>query len=398
MHKETATVCLACASNDLIPVISLPDTPLTDKYLDSVDGSLALQRYPLIAYFCQICSHLQLGLQVDPSESYIDYIYHSDVTVGLNKTFNNYARDLRLSLTSPSPTLLDIGSNDGSFLYACRVNGIDAYGIEPAKMLSNKANNLELRTLNAFFDASIDKKLKDYGLPSDYDVITFNNVFANLCDPIDSLLIAKSLLREETSRIIIQTGYHPIQFSKGLFDYIYHEHFSYFTIKSMNALSLRAGLSLSSFQIMPLRGGSIRFELSLQESDNEPMHNIERYSFIDDFYSLNTQIYSSISHLRNLLCHYKAQGMTICGFGASHSTGTLMYAFGLECYIDFLVDDNKLKHGKYMPGTRLIVNSLESIKLDSSVVVILAWQYYHVIYSRLRSFGFKGPILKPVLP
>lgn len=398
MYSFSSSSCLACGKSDLIPVISLPATPLTDKYLDNPIEALCLSRFPLDVYLCTDCSHLQLGYLVDPRDSYSTYLYHSSLTVGLSKSFSDYVLKIieRCNDTDPIE-LLDVGSNDGSFLNACYQNNIKAYGVEPSSALSDMCNNSLLPTANTFFDVNIKETLKQHEFPAKYDLITFNNVFANLPDPLSALLVSAELLKNEKSEIIIQTGYHPVQFSHGLFDYIYHEHFSYFTIKSMQALAERANLQLNQYDLIPLRGGTARFYLGKNTCSNTTSLR-ERFSYPEDFCALNVLVSSSSAHLRNMLIHYKSNGYQINAFGASHSTGTLMYAFGLIPFIDNVYDDNLYKHNKFVPGTSLKVMPFDYSNEIPSVIVILAWQYFDVIYGKLRSKGFEGPIIKPVIP
>ena len=393
--------CLACGSEELIPVLSFPKMPLTDRYMDILQDAESLRSYPLDAYFCSDCTHLQLGFQVDPKESYTEYIYQSGVTPGLTDKFNSYAREVISMLAKESANgslqILDVGSNDGSFIQSLRLLGLSAYGVEPARSLSRMCNENSLPTLNSFFDEAIIDLLDKEGFPTRYDLISFNNVLANVPRPLEALLIAKRLLRDSNSRISIQTGYHPLQFSRGLFDYIYHEHYSYFSLHSMRALASRAGLKISAFQKLDLRGGSARFYLSQSESEELDMTR-ERFDSISDYKALNTLIGASSASLKNALIDYKRDGLTIIGFGASHSTGTLIHSFQLSGLLDMVVDDNSLKHGKYVPGTSLRVFPSDVALKDNSVIVVLAWQYFDLIAEKLRRRGFEGPVLRPVLP
>ena len=393
-------ICLACGSTSLLTVLSFPSTPLTDKYSADPQSSLKLPLYPLDALFCTNCSHLQLGIRVDPSESYHDYIYQSTITPGLNEQFLGYALELQrnLSISSTSSiNVLDVGSNDGSFLQSLRSLGISSYGVEPAKHLSQWCSNNSLPTINCFFDNDIHRKLFQSNFPVEYDAITFNNVLANLPDPLEALLLARSLLKDNNSRIVIQTGYHPVQFAKGLFDYIYHEHYSYFTQRSISTLALRAGLQLENTTFSDLRGGTARFTLSACSKTKQDIPP-ERFSDLSDYKSLNTLIGASTSNLKNNLIDFTNSGFQVIGFGASHSTGTLIYAFSLQNILEFIIDDNELKHGKYVPGTTLIVKPFQLDICSNSVIVILAWQYFDLISAKLRDRGFNGPILRPVLP
>jgi hypothetical protein len=216
--------------------------------------------------------------------------------------------------------------------------------------------------------------------------------------------LAKTLLKNDESEVYVQTGYHPMQFSKGLFDYIYHEHYSYFTISSMQKLAKQCNLSVAKMEIVNIRGGSIRFCIKAlkDNEEKEEFTNIhERYQTIEDFKSLDALIASSRQRLNEQIEYYKSQGYLIVAFGASHSTGTLIHHFDIIGDIDYLVDENRLKHGRYMPGTKLRVHEPNKVledKVQNKAVIVLAWQYYDQIAIKLRKNGFRGPIIKPVLP
>ncbi len=401
MNEKSIKQCLCCNSNNIERVLELSESPLTDAYTKSKDISLEKKKYPLELYLCKECSHLQLGFQVPPEESYKEYIYNSKVTPGLNKSFVKYAETLvERHYKNKKIDLLDIGSNDGSFLEACNNNGFQAIGIEPAEAVANHANELGRKTINSYLDKNLIKILSQKGLPTKYDFITFNNVLANINDPIEAIKIAKLMLKDKDSEIVIQTGYHPLQFSKGLFDYIYHEHFSYFNIKSMMAICNQVNLAIDKYSISDLRGGSIRFYLK-NGSDNKKNKDFinERFSSKEEIKGLGVLVQASKLHLENILKSFKRKKYKIIGYGASHSTGILVNNLNLIKYLDFLVDENKAKHGLYMPGTSLEVHKTEKLyNSNNAVVIILAWQYFDLIREKLIQNKFKGKIVRPILP
>ena len=391
--------CLACKSIDIQEVLALTATPLTDSYQLSGTEAVAMEKYPLSPRLCLRCGHLQLAHQVSPEKSYNNYLYNSKITTGLPDNFRKYARDIT---TNQALDILDIGSNDGSFIAACLEQGHNAYGIEPSSALTDAANKIGRSTTNGYFEIQTVQRLcKKHGVSS-FDKITFNNVLANIPSPKTALKLASTLLKNEDSEIYVQTGYHPTQFNKGLFDYIYHEHYSYFTISSMGKLAEQCNLTLVKADKFDLRGGSIRFCMKALKGDQERVgySNIhERFKSIEDFKSLEALVIASKQRLSEQLNYYKSLGYLIVAFGASHSTGTLIHHFDIVKDVDYLIDENVLKHGKYMPGTKLKVHKPnEVLKNKNTAVIVLAWQYYEQIASKLRMGGFSGPIIKPVIP
>ena len=401
MNEKFIKKCLCCYSNNIERVLKLAESPLTDAYTKSKVISIQKKKYPLDLYLCNECSHLQLGFQVPPEESYKEYIYNSKVTPGLNKSFVQYAETLtKRNVNNKKINLLDIGSNDGSFLEACNNVGFQAIGIEPAEAVANHANEFGRRTINSYLDKNLTKILFQKGLPTKYDFITFNNVLANINQPIEAIKIAKLMLKDKNSEIVIQTGYHPLQFSKGLFDYIYHEHFSYFNINSMRAICNQVNLKIDKYSISDLRGGSIRFYLK-DGSDNRKDNDFinERFSSKEEIKGLEILLSSSKMHLENILKSYKRKNFKIIGYGASHSTGILVNNLDLTKYLDFLVDENEAKHGLYMPGTSLEVHKTEKLyNSENSITLILAWQYFDLIREKLINNKYRGKIIRPILP
>tara|TARA_B100002019_G_scaffold180810_1_gene156113 strand:- start:4301 stop:5506 length:1206 start_codon:yes stop_codon:yes gene_type:complete len=401
MNENLQKKCLCCSSFKIKKILKLTDSPLTDSYSKSKETSLKKTLYPLELFYCEECTHLQLGFQVSPTESYKDYLYNSKITPGLVNSFKEYA-EILISRNSKKEELniLDIGSNDGTFLEACKNVGCKAIGVEPAEVVAKYANKHGRKTINAYLDKNLSNLLKQEEICAKFDYITFNNVLANIGNPIEALEIAKTMLKSKESEIVVQTGYHPLQFSKGLFDYIYHEHFSYFNINSMKRLCMQVGLKVAHYKISNLRGGTIRFFLQKgYENENKINNNLERFSKAVELKGLEILIDSSRSHLKSNLDNLKNKKYKIIGFGASHSTGVLVKHFGLEKYLDYLVDENIDKHGLYMPGTSLQVKDCGVIyKEKNLIILILAWQYFDLIREKLISNGFEGQILKPMLP
>ena len=401
MNENSKNKCLCCSSLKIKKIFELTDSPLTDSYSKSKETSLKKTVYPLKLFYCEECTHLQLGLQVSPEESYSEYLYNSKITPGLINSFKEYAKIL-VSRNSQEEkiNILDIGSNDGTFLEACKNVGCNAVGVEPAEVVAKYANQNGRKTINAYLDKNLGSLLKQENINKKFDYITFNNVLANISNPIEALQIAKLFLKDKESEIVIQTGYHPLQFSKGLFDYIYHEHYSYFNINSMKNLCMKVNLKIADYKISDLRGGSIRFFLkSGYENKNNVNKNLERFSTVEELKGLEILIDSSRRHLKSNLENLKKKNYKIIGFGASHSTGILVKHFDLEQYLDYLVDENHDKHGLYMPGTSLKVEECSVVYKEKKIIIlILAWQYFDLIRDKLIRNGFEGQILKPMLP
>lgn len=381
------TSCRVCESSDIETVWSLNPTPLGDDFrpTKTVHDSV-----PMDLAFCRRCSYLHLATVVRPSDSYGKYLYHSGVTVGLREHFELYATDVcRKYSIQTSDLVLDIGSNDGSMLSAFRALGLRVIGVEPAPGPARFAQERGLTTINGYFDDSaVDTILRNYGAPK---IITANYVFANI-DNIARFLNSVASLLDGDGVLVIETGYHPEQFKKFMFDYIYHEHFSYFSLKVLNQLLERCGFKLLSVSQSPMKGGSIRVEAQLRTGVRERDDSIDRLLFAEEvlgiasaetYYHFRDQVIEKGKRVNEILQAERKLGRTVVGFGASHSTTTLIYQFGLGEYLDYLVDDNQVKHGLYSPGLNLEVRPVTYLETQEEFsVILLAWQHRAGILSR----------------
>ena len=177
-----------------------------------------------------------------------------------------------------------------------------------------------------------------------------------------------------------------------MFDYIYHEHFSYFSLKVLNQLLERCGFKLLSVSQSPMKGGSIRVEAQLRTGVRERDDSIDRLLFAEEvlgiasaetYYHFRDQVIEKGKRVNEILQAERKLGRTVVGFGASHSTTTLIYQFGLGEYLDYLVDDNQVKHGLYSPGLNLEVRPVTYLETQEEFsVILLAWQHRAGILSR----------------
>jgi hypothetical protein len=205
---------------------------------------------------------------------------------------------------------------------------------------------------------------------------------------------------------VVETGYHPDQFKIKMFDYIYHEHFSYFTVGVLSYLFNRCDLEIIDAQKTKPKGGSIRIVAQkkigfrkvsssvseiIKEEKESGVCDIKMYKEFSD------SLQKIKSELNGLLQSIKDKGQSIVAFGASHSATTLIYNFSLERYIDYIIDDNELKHGLFSPGHHIPVHPTKNILLDKpDYILILAWQHKDSILKRHKGLEDMG--VKFIIP
>lgn len=385
--------CRLCGGKQITTVFKLNDTPLEDQFLST--DQVVQPAYPLELAMCEDCGYVYLPYIVSPEASYTDYVYVSGVTVGLRGHYDQYAEQIVSDFAIPEGArVVDLGSNDGSMLASFKKLGMNVLGVEPAGNIAALANQSGLTTINDYFtDGVVSKILAEYGHAN---VVTANYMYANIDDVVGFTKSVAKLLAPD-GIFVMQTGYHPEQMKIRMFDYIYHEHFSYFTVEVLKRLFDACGLELIDAQKTTPKGGSVRIIGQMKNGSRKVSASVdeliaeERKQGMRDpetYRRFANDIDASKNQLSALLKRLKAEGKRIAGFGASHSTTTLIYHFELAPYIDYLVDDNPLKHGKYSPGYHLPVFSSEKLDQDlPDYVLVLGWQHQNSIISKHQLAG-----------
>jgi len=395
--------CRVCEAKNFKTVLKLKDTPLEDQFLKEKKTQ---NTFPLEVAMCQDCSYVFLTHTISADISYESYIYESAITVGLTKHFQDYANEITNTYDIKKNSLIiDLGSNDGSMLNAFKEKKMKTLGVEPAKEISKIANKKGLTTINDFFSSKVaDEIISNYGHAN---VITANYMFANIDDIKDFIIGVKKIMRED-GVFIIQTGYHPLQFEKNMFDYIYHEHFSYFTIHSLEVLFKKFDLEIIDAKIFNHKGSSLRVTIKKKNDKNKKSKEVQNlikieleknYNSNNIFDHLITNIKKEKNKLISELKQIKKEGNKIVGLGASHSTTTLFYHYELREYIDVLIDDNPKKHKTYSPGFQIpVYDNSYLIRENIKYIVILAWQHQETILKKYQNFVKQGGIIIIPLP
>lgn len=393
------TTCRLCNSNKFSTILTLKSTPLEDQFVSEANKEILQPVYPLELAICGDCRYVFLPHTISPEVSYADYAYESGVTVGLRDHYDEYARQIIVDYEiRPGSLIVDLGSNDGSMVSSFNNVGMNGVGVEPASGIAQKATKSGIVTINDFFtDKTVAHIEENYGHAS---VVTANYMYANI-DDLKGFTQSVSKLLSPDGIFVIQTGYHPEQFKIRMFDYIYHEHFSYFTVEVLDVFFASCGLELiGAIKTLP-KGGSVRVVAQLKsgvrkiDPSVEALIKEERSTGVREialYEKLAADLDAAKKKVTALLSELKASGKTIAGFGASHSTTTLTYHFELEPYLDYQVDDNVLKHGLYSPGYHIPVYSTQKLYSEDApdFVIILGWQHHITIVEKHKAYLESG--------
>lgn len=388
--------CRLCNSDNLTLVLKLNDSALCDDYLKV---KVTQRLYPLIVNLCKECEFVQLSHVVPPEIIYENYIYFTESSPGLKSHFKNYADEIVLKLgLSANNLIVDIGSNDGTLLKYLKALGQNVVGIEPSVPASNVANRQHIKTYNNFFDRTlVNSVLKSEGQA---DVITINNLFANVVN-LNNFIENVIQLLSVDGVLIIESSYLIDMLDNMVFDFIYHEHLSYLSVKPLQRWFLGHGLRLFDIQEGLTKGGSLRYFVAKENSKWKEKPSVKKISVLEPqgkvlekkFSNFNIDILNMKLKIHDVLKPYVNK--KVVGYGASATTTTLISYFEIQNYLAFLVDDNKAKIGRFSPGFHIPVFDPEVlVQSKPDLIIIFAWRFLNKIHPKIKELGI--PILVPL--
>jgi len=375
------TECIACGSTDLVPVLDLNSQPLANSY--KKDKNEPQAEYPLAINRCEHCFHVQLTHQVNPELMFKDYAYVSGTAKTSIEYFNWLVDQIVRQYRSTPETVLDIGCNDGSFLNAWGGTGSLTFGVDPAENL-HPISSINHRVHCGFFTG------KEFG-DKKFDVITCLNAFAHNADQLSLLNnISKCM---HTDSLLFCSISQANMIVNGEFDTIYHEHLSFYNIKSARALCKRADLYLIDVLKHPIHGGSYIFVISKTEANISYIDNKILQEENAGLYDPKTYVdyaekcYATSELFAQTILRYRSVGIKVIGYGAPAKGNTLMN-FANEGP-DYIVDDNPLKQLHFTPGMSIPIYSasymtLNHFETQPICFIPLAWNFYDEIVGKIK--------------
>ena len=371
--------CICCDSENISLLLDLKKQPLANSYHDNTKK---MEEYPLGVNICNNCYHIQLTHVVNPDLLFKDYLYVSGTTKTLHdnmKWFVDYV--LETTIWGKGNSVLDIACNDGTQLNYFKDEGFKTFGVDPAENLHKLSSENHTVVCDYFNANKFDRQ---------FDVITAQNVFAHNSNPKEFLEHCDELMHEE-SVLYIQTSQAEMILNNQ-FDTIYHEHVSFFNINSMNELVKRTNLTLTDVIKTPVHGISylFRFTKNTFEGRRKVFNEIEverqRGLLSKKTYNEYTKnITELVSDFKELVQNSKREGFKLVGYGAAAKGMTFLNFAGVK--LDYIIDDNELKHNLYTPGTNTIIKPngfLKQFKENDKVLFIpLAWNFYDEIQERI---------------
>jgi 2-polyprenyl-3-methyl-5-hydroxy-6-metoxy-1,4-benzoquinol methylase len=380
---DHVVTCRFCGHAVRHTFVDLGMSPLCQTHITSAQLNHMEPFYPLHAYVCERCFLVQLEEFVAPGDIFSEYAYFSSYADSWVEHARKYCALMceRFGLDRRS-RVVEIASNDGYLLQHFVARGVQVLGVEPAANVAEVAIEKGIPSVVKFFGSKTARELaSEFGRP---DLLLGNNVLAHVPDLNDFVSGMKLLLGE--SGVITMEFPHLLDLMQhNQFDTIYHEHFSYFSFATVTEVFRQHGLTLFDVERIPTHGGSLRIYGRHTEDASKPVsaraHELlaveERFGLrkLETYAAFAEQVRETKRALLEFLIGAKRAGKRIIGYGAPGKGNTLLNYCGIGTdFLDFTVDRNPYKQGKYTPGTHIpIRHPDELIKARPDYVLILPW-------------------------
>ncbi|QIS03234.1 methyltransferase domain-containing protein [Nocardia brasiliensis] len=398
-------ICRLCESA-LVSVLDLGACPPCEKFLTQAELDLVEPNYPLHLRLCPNCLLLQIPALITPQDTFTEYAYFSSYS----ESWVRHAKDFveqaiaRFEL-GPRSFVVEVASNDGYLLRHAVAAGVPCLGIEPSVNVGAAALARGIPTMSAFLDEETAAKVRaEYG-PA--DLVVANNVYAHIPDLLGFTRALRELLIDD-GWLAIEV-HHALNLVRlGQFDTIYHEHFQYYTVLSAQRALATAGLTVVDVEHLATHGGSLRIWArpdpvampgrrvadALAVEAAAGLHEVGGYA------ALRPRAEAVRHELLRFLLDARGQGKRVVGYGAPGKGNTLLNYCGIRPdLLEYTVDRNPYKHGRFTPGSRIPIHPPERIDRDEpDVVVVLPWNLEAEITAQLRHIGDWGGELVYPLP
>jgi len=399
--------CRFCKATLRRTVVDLGMSPLCESYLTSNQLNKMEAFYPLHVYVCGECFLVQLEAYVTAEHIFSDYAYFSSYSDSWVEHARRYTEQVieRFQL-GPQHQVVEVASNDGYLLQHFVANAIPALGVEPAANVAEVAVRNGVPTLVQFFGEQTARAMATEGRQA--DLLLGNNVLAQVPDLNDFVKGMKILLKPQG--VITVEFPHLMRTMQGnQFDQIYHEHFSYFSFTATVKIFATHGLTTFDVEELPTHGGSLRVYARHADDASKPVgerahemldreanagfHSLECYA------SFGEQVKETKRKLLSFLIKARREGKSVAGYGAPGKGNTLLNYCGIRSdFLDYTVDRNPHKQGKFLPGTHIPIYHPDKIKeTKPDYVLILPWNLKTEIMEQIadiRSWG--GRFVVPI--
>lgn len=406
LDVATAPTCRLCGSSRMRSFVDLGATPPCELFLTAEAAQRPELTYPLHVRVCDDCLLAQLPPLITPEETFTEYAYFSS----FSSSWVAHAREFvdgaarRLGLGADS-FVVEVASNDGYLLQHVVQRGIRCLGIEPSVNVGDAARAKGVPTRTAFLTPETGAAVRaEHG---GADLVCLNNVYAHIPDLVGFTRGLRSLVADD-GWVSIEVQHLLTLVRHTQFDTIYHEHFQYYTLLTGARALAAGGLTLVDVELLDTHGGSIRMWAQPSETAGEPSARVREVLAAEQAAGLHTAqghggFADAVSRVRDDLMAFlitaRRAGETVVGYGAPGKGNTLLNYCGVRPdLLEYTVDRNPYKHGRFTPGARIPVLAPERIAVDRpDYVLVLPWNLRAELVEQLayvRDWG--GRLVFPI--
>jgi C-methyltransferase-like protein/putative zinc binding protein/methyltransferase family protein len=398
--------CRFCNQSRLFKFLNLGSTPLANGFLTRNDLiTLNERKFPLEVYFCEKCGLVQIGLDVPPEELFNNYIYFSGTSDLVHRHAAYLAEKFKNKFKlNEKSFVLEIASNDGTVLKYFKNQGVKVIGVEPATNIANVCRDSGIDTINKFFNEETSEDIKiNYGQPN---IILGRHVLAHIPQIHGFVKGLKNLL-DKSGVLVIEAPYLMDFIEKNEFDTIYHEHYSYLSVRSVEFLFKMFKMELFDVERVDIHGGSILFYIGNNNMHpvSPKVHELRKLEFDKGLDRKETYIKFSQNtekikkDLIIILNGIKGSGKRIAAYGAPAKGNTLLNYCGISRdLIEYTVDKSPYKQNLFTPGSHLPVYSPDKLRTDPpDYLLLLAWNFLdEILIQQKRYFQNGGKYIVPI--
>jgi methylation protein EvaC len=394
--------CRFCGGTNLVKVLDFGKVPLAGGFLKEKDFPEE-NFYPLDLSFCQDCFLVQVTNVVPADVLFKNYFYFSSSIGTLVGHCGEFAKETmgRFLKDVERPSVFEIGCNDGVLLKPFAAMGAKAVGIDPATNVVNSITTKDITVINDYFTEKLAMLVRDkYG---SFDAIVSSYSFAHIDDMVDVMKGVKTLLKDN-GVFIFEVYYLGTLIDEMQYDMIYHEHMSYYSLKSLILFLKQFGMEIFDIKFTPgVRSGAVRFYAkNIGERDEKPTASFEKmmeyeqergFDRVETFVSYSGRVRETKEELLKVLDSIKKERKTIIGYGASGRGTTIMNYCGIDGRVlDYVVDDAPAKHGFFTPGTHVPIYPWEYTKQTKfpDYALLFAWSFINEVKKRREDYLREG--------
>lgn len=380
-------------------------SPLCESFLRGDQTDQMEPYFPLRVLVCDGCFLVQLQEYVKPPHIFTEYAYFSSYSTSWVEHARRYCETVvtRFGL-GPRNSVVEVASNDGYLLQHFLPFGVPVLGIEPAANVAEAARRKNVPTLVEFFGSGLARRLVSEGQAA--DLIIGNNVLAQVPD-LNDFTAGLACLLAPNGVITLEFPHLERLIDENQFDTIYHEHFSYFSLITVDYLARRHSLRIFDVEQLATHGGSLRVYLCHQDAKHETSPQVDAllaherdigFADVRSYARFASNVHRTKRQHLSFLIECKERGATICGYGAPGKGNTLLNYCGIGTdFLDFTVDRNPYKHGRYTPGMHIPIHPVSAIDdVRPDYLLILPWNLKNEIVGQMRHVASWG--CKMVVP